>query len=61
MIKQDKDSYKLYQGQYEEIIDEETWYRGQVKRAKNAFKRDKTYSFFVLIYIVRIGKMSSLR
>lgn len=44
MVKQDKDDYKLYDGQHEAIIDEDTWYRAQVKRAKNAFKREKTHS-----------------
>lgn len=44
VVKQDKDSYKLYNGQHEAIIDEETWYRAQAKRKKNAFKREKTHS-----------------
>ena len=44
VVKQDKDDYKLYDGQHEAIIDEDTWYRVQVKRAKNAFKREKTHS-----------------
>ena len=43
-MKQDKDSYKLYPGKHEPIIDEETWYKVQVKRMKNAFKREKTHS-----------------
>ncbi len=44
VVKQDRDSYKLYQGQHEAIIDEDTWYRAQAKRMKNAFKREKTHS-----------------
>lgn len=44
VVKQDKESYKLYQGQHKAIIDEDTWYRVQVKRKKNAFKREKTHS-----------------
>lgn len=44
VVKQDKDSYKLYPGKHEPIIDEETWYKVQVKRMKNAFKREKTHS-----------------
>lgn len=44
VVKQDKDSYKLYEGQHDAIIDEETWYRVQAKRMKNAFKREKTHS-----------------
>ena len=44
VVKQDKDSYKLYKGQHEAIIDEETWYRAQAKRKKNAFKREKVHS-----------------
>lgn len=44
VVKQDRDSYKLYQGQHEAIIDEEQWYRAQAKRMKNAFKREKTHS-----------------
>ena len=34
VVKQDKDSYKLYPGKHEPIIDEETWYKVQVKRMK---------------------------
>lgn len=44
VVKQDRDSYKLYEGQHEAIIDEDTWYRAQAKRMKNAFKREKTHS-----------------
>lgn len=44
VVKQDRDSYKLYPGQHEAIIDEDTWYRVQAKRMKNAFKREKTHS-----------------
>lgn len=44
VVKQDKDSYKLYPGKHEPIIDEETWYKVKVKRMKNAFKREKTHS-----------------
>lgn len=44
VVKQDRDSYKLYEGQHEAIIDEERWYRAQAKRMKNAFKREKTHS-----------------
>lgn len=44
VVKQDGDSYKLYPGQHEAIIDEDTWYRVQAKRMKNAFKREKTHS-----------------
>lgn len=44
VVKQDRDSYKLYPGQHEAIIDEDTWYRAQAKRMKNAFKREKTHS-----------------
>ncbi|HAU88580.1 MAG TPA: recombinase family protein [Lachnospiraceae bacterium] len=44
VVKQDKDSYKLYDGQHEAIIDEETFMRVQTKRMKNAFKREKTHS-----------------
>lgn len=44
VVKQDRDSYKLYPGQHEAIIDEEQWYRAQAKRMKNAFKREKTHS-----------------
>lgn len=44
VVKQDGDSYKLYPGQREAIIDEDTWYRVQAKRMKNAFKREKTHS-----------------
>ena len=44
VVKQDKDSYKLYPVKHEPIIDEETWYKVQVKRMKNAFKREKTHS-----------------
>lgn len=43
VVKQDKDSYKLYEGQHEAIIDRETWYRVQAKRKLNAFKREKTH------------------
>ena len=44
VVKQDKDSYRLYDGQHEAIIDEEIWYRAQAKRKKNALKREKTHS-----------------
>ena len=44
VVKQDKDSYKLYEGQHEPIIDRETWFRVQAKRELNAFKREKTHS-----------------
>ena len=44
VVKQDKDSYKLYEGQHEAIIDRETWFRVQAKRELNAFKREKTHS-----------------
>lgn len=44
VVKQDRDSYKLYPGQHEAIIDEEQWYKAQAKRMKNAFKREKTHS-----------------
>lgn len=44
VVKQDRDSYKLYPGQHEAIIDEEQWYLAQAKRMKNAFKREKTHS-----------------
>lgn len=43
VVKQDRDSYKLYPGQHEAIIDEEQWYKAQAKRMKNAFKREKTH------------------
>ena len=44
VVKQDKDSYKLYEGQHEAIIDRETWFRVQAKRELNAFKREKVHS-----------------
>ena len=44
VVKQNKDSYKLYEGQHEAIIDRETWFRVQAKRELNAFKREKTHS-----------------
>lgn len=44
VVKQDKDSYKLYEGQHDAIIDRETWFRVQAKRELNAFKREKTHS-----------------
>lgn len=44
VVKQDKDSYKLYPGKHEPIIDRETWFRVQAKRELNAFKREKTHS-----------------
>ena len=44
VVKQDKDSYKLYEGQHEAIIDRETWFRVQAKRQLNAFKREKIHS-----------------
>lgn len=44
VVKQDRDSYKLYPGQHEAIIDEDMWYKAQAKRMKNAFKREKTHS-----------------
>lgn len=44
VVKQDRDSYKLYPGQHEAIIDEEQWYLVQAKRMKNAFKSEKTHS-----------------
>ena len=44
ITKQPKDSYKLYEGEHEGIISEDDWYQVQVKRAKNAFKREKTHS-----------------
>ena len=36
VVKQDKDSYKLYEGQHDAIIDRETWFRVQAKRQLNA-------------------------
>mgnify|MGYP004475632347 FL=1 len=44
VVKQDKDSYKLYEGQHDAIIDRETWFRVQAKRELNAFKREKVHS-----------------
>ena len=44
VVKQDKDSYNLYEGQHDAIIDRETWFRVQAKRELNAFKREKTHS-----------------
>ena len=44
VVKQDKDSYKLYEGQHDAIIDRETWFRVQAKRELNAFKREKIHS-----------------
>ena len=36
--------YPLYEGLHDAIIDEETWEIVRAKRAKNAFKREKTHS-----------------
>lgn len=44
VVKQNKDSYKLYEGQHEAIINRETWFRVQAKRELNAFKREKVHS-----------------
>ena len=44
VVKQNKDSYKLYEGQHDAIIDRETWFRVQAKRELNAFKREKVHS-----------------
>lgn len=44
VVKQDRDSYKLYQGIHEPIVSEDDWYKAQVKRLKNAYKREKTHS-----------------
>lgn len=44
VVKQAKDSYELYDGIHEAIIEEDMWRRAQAKRAVNAFKREKTHS-----------------
>ncbi len=44
VIAQPKDSYELYNGIHEAIIDEELWLTVEAKRSKNAFKRPKTHS-----------------
>ena len=42
VIKQD--SYEVYPGQHEPLIDEDTWYMARAKRELNDFKREKTHS-----------------
>lgn len=44
VVKQDKDSYEIYDGNHEAIIREEDWYMAAAKRSKNAYKREKIYS-----------------
>jgi len=44
VVKQARDSYELYDGIHEAIIDEVVWYKAQAKRDINAFKREKIYS-----------------
>lgn len=44
VVKQDKDSYEIYDGNHEAIISEEDWYMAAAKRSKNAYKREKIYS-----------------
>lgn len=64
VVKQDADSYELYDGQHEAIISEKDWYYAHEKRSKNAFKREKTHSlehFHILSGLVKCpvcgGKM----
>ena len=44
VVAQPKDSYELYEGIHEEIVDEKLWHDVEAKRKLNAFKRPKTYS-----------------
>lgn len=39
-----QDSYEVYPGKHEPIIDQDTWYAARAKRGLNDFKREKTYS-----------------
>jgi len=44
VVKQDKDSYEIYDGQHEAIVSEKDWYYAHEKRSKNAYKREKVHS-----------------
>lgn len=39
-----QDSFEVYPGKHEPIIDEDTWRKARAKRALNDFKREKTHS-----------------
>lgn len=39
-----QDSFEIYPGKHEPIIDEDTWHAARAKRSLNDFKREKTHS-----------------
>ena len=56
VVKQDADSYEIYEGKHKAIITEKDWYYASEKRSKNAFKREKTHSlehFHILSGLVK--------
>jgi len=51
VVKQDKDSYKLYEGQHEAIIDRETWFRVQAQQHHTCSHRRPGISAMLTPYV----------